>query len=392
MSETTITTAIDMAEALRPNYVHVLAQFYPVILPDSKSIVADRFLRLYYDPEAIAEWELDWAASHVLIQVEHYYRRHSQRQNGRNQVCWDVATFIAITDSLAEEGLKFPPGTLFPQTFGFPDGLTAEEYCLRLFKLCMKRKGNLEQQLAEQAGQELPTFGSAGSENTASWDIPEDADIPTLDYLLALMQLKAMEPEQTIPGTQAGNQVRTVIEQRRESVDWLSELRSFHGSILSMRPGTADYTFAMPDPEIGLHPGLIMPGMGDLTAVTKMVIDSSGSMGESRLAQAVAEISSILRSCDGMFYVLSCDTAVSSIQQVFHPNEIQIVGGGGTDMGVGINAAATHYPRPDVIVVVTDGDTSWPKKGPQGIPVIIVLVGHGKAPTWAHKVITVPMG
>ena len=38
---------------------------------------------------------------------------------------------------------------------------------------------------------------------------------------------------------------------------------------------------------------------------------------------------------------------------------IRLEGGGGTDMGAGLDAAAALRPRPDLIIVLTDGFTPW---------------------------------
>jgi len=58
--------------------------------------------------------------------------------------------------------------------------------------------------------------------------------------------------------------------------------------------------------------------------------------------------------------VLACDTAVAPAQRVTSARQIQLVGGGGTNMGAGLEAAGLLRPRPAVTVVLTDGYTPWP--------------------------------
>lgn len=392
MDETTIEAAIARAEELRPHYAHVTARLFPVRRPGGGGITADRYLRLYYDREAIGPWELDWAAARVLVVIEHYTRRHSLRQQGREQVTWDVATEIAVTDSLAREGIRFRPETLYPETFGLPEGLAAEEYALRLYRMCLTRRQQIHQRLREISGQDIPDFGSAGSEIPRDWELPEGADVPTIDYLIAMMRFSDEEPETSTPGHMPGSRAIDVEESRQSKVDWRVELRGLFGSLISTIPGIDDYSFQMPDPDIGLFPGIIMPGMVARRATFALVIDSSGSMGPSRLAQAISEVGAILKTQDnGGVFVYSCDAAVHTVKEVFLTQQISLIGGGGTDMGVGIKAAANHYPQPDAIVVITDGDTKWPKKGPPGIPVIVVLVGNGTGPRWAYKTFDIPI-
>ena len=43
---------------------------------------------------------------------------------------------------------------------------------------------------------------------------------------------------------------------------------------------------------------------------------------------------------------------------------IPLVGGGGTDLRAGFARALRARPRPDVVVVLTDGQTPWPGERP----------------------------
>jgi predicted metal-dependent peptidase len=117
-------------------------------------------------------------------------------------------------------------------------------------------------------------------------------------------------------------------------------------------------------------------------------------MHEARLAKAIAETGAIIKTQgtgEGI-YVYSCDTVPHTAKQVYHRNQIALVGGGGTDLGPGIRAASLRQPRPDAMVVITDGDTPWPEQGPLGIRVIVVLVGRTNTiPKWVHATIAVPM-
>jgi predicted metal-dependent peptidase len=63
---------------------------------------------------------------------------------------------------------------------------------------------------------------------------------------------------------------------------------------------------------------------------------------------------------------------------------VQLAGGGGTDMGSGIESAAALRPRPSVVIVLTDGYTPWPDQPPPGIRVIVGLLTEGmRPPGWA---------
>ena len=57
-------------------------------------------------------------------------------------------------------------------------------------------------------------------------------------------------------------------------------------------------------------------------------------------------------------------------------------------MVAGIEAALAERPRPQVVVVLTDGHTPWPKVEPS-VPVIIGLIGLRRkltTPSWATTI------
>ena len=122
-----------------------------------------------------------------------------------------------------------------------------------------------------------------------------------------------------------------------------------------------------------------------------MVCDTSGSMTEDLLAMALAEVKGLLRSLGvaRQVRVLACDTAAAPpAQRVSSARQVELVGGGGTDMGTGIAAASALRPRPAITVVLTDGYTPWPELPPKGMRVVIGLLGDGDpdAPGWARAV------
>jgi predicted metal-dependent peptidase len=123
-----------------------------------------------------------------------------------------------------------------------------------------------------------------------------------------------------------------------------------------------------------------------------VVVDTSGSMGDNLLARALAEVQGVLRAT-GMAgaTVLTVDAAVHTAQRVFDARQVKPVGGGGTDMRVGIDAALKLRPRPHVIIVLTDGLTPWGDTPVQGVQVIAGIIGHhdSTTPKWV-KAIHIP--
>jgi predicted metal-dependent peptidase len=101
------------------------------------------------------------------------------------------------------------------------------------------------------------------------------------------------------------------------------------------------------------------------------VLDTSGSMTADELAQGVAEVSGILKQVSrgrSTLHVIACDHAADDAQTVRSAAAVRLVGGGGTDMRIGMRAAAELRPRADFVVVFTDGETPWPDAPPAANP------------------------
>jgi len=90
--------------------------------------------------------------------------------------------------------------------------------------------------------------------------------------------------------------------------------------------------------------------------------------------------------------VIACDAAVHADKSVFSVSQVQLGGGGGTDMGVGLDHAARLKPKPEIVIVMTDMYTPWPQESPP-YRTIVLNVGGGRedwaVPGWVTKVITV---
>jgi predicted metal-dependent peptidase len=126
-----------------------------------------------------------------------------------------------------------------------------------------------------------------------------------------------------------------------------------------------------------------------------VVIDTSGSMGTRRSGMALGEVKGILKSmgCGEAMPVLACDAEVHGAQKVFKVDQVKLTGGGGTDMGIGMRAAAELNPRPEIVICLTDMLTPWPEEKP---PYRFIVVGLGAeedahwAPPAYAKTIYVP--
>jgi predicted metal-dependent peptidase len=164
-------------------------------------------------------------------------------------------------------------------------------------------------------------------------------------------------------------------------------------SAIAAVAGQVDYSYRRPSRRA--QPDVILPTLHRPIPDVAIVCDTSGSMHEALLGRALAEVESVLSRAglrQRQVRVLSVDAVVHTVRRVSRAAQVSLAGGGGTDMGAGIEAAAALRPRPSVTIVLTDGYTPWPERPPPGMRVVVGLLREGgfgawEAPEWARTVL-----
>ena len=153
--------------------------------------------------------------------------------------------------------------------------------------------------------------------------------------------------------------------------------------------GFGDFTYRKPNRRQPIGGALLPAHVKPIPRVT-LIVDTSGSMGEGDLALALGVIGNALRSLPDPrgLRVMAGDTAVASAVNVFRPEQVELAGGGGTDMAALIVAAAEERPAPKAILVVTDGFTGWPPKpvGPKVVACLTQARTAERVPEWIDTV------
>ncbi len=336
----------------------------------------------------------------------------------------NAASDLAINGALKRLGLALPKDGLFPGRFGLPEGLTAEEYLLELLKAAERvmeeaqgggkggeegrgqrgaPNGATSQEKGEEEGRGTPERGEGPGEGEGGGqspledlvrDIlasegegmdeavaaPEGEKGPLLEAIrreVAQRILEAAKKRGDVPG----DLIRFAEGVLAPKVPWETLLRALVSQALAPVRGPVHRTYAV------LHRrtpflGAILPGGRDGLPRIALVVDTSGSMADRELEQALAEVRRIL-ALVGTLTVYSVDAAVQAVQTVRDARQVRLKGGGGTDMRAGIEEALKG--RPDLIVVYTDGYTPWPEKPPP-VPVVVVCTTNQSTPPWARRV------
>ncbi len=164
----------------------------------------------------------------------------------------------------------------------------------------------------------------------------------------------------------------------RPQVRWQSLLRSTLGREMRHHTSRTRPDWSRADRRADSHPDFPHPGRRSHRPEVAVVVDTSDSMSKPLLDVAATEINSLLRRAGvGQLTVVACDANAVRPQRVRRLGDLTLRGGGGTDLRVGIDAAAGTRPAPSIIVVLTDGFTPWPPCAPAGTKLIAVIIGAG---------------
>jgi hypothetical protein len=149
----------------RPYLAAALYSLVPVERRGLGTLAVDRWWRLYFDPEAVAAWDVKELAGVLYHEVTHLLRAHHERFEHADREVANVAADIEINDDIRAERVQLPEGALYPETFGFPEGLLAEEYYSRLLQQQGQQSAAAPQQQQGQRGSSAAAQGSGGQGN-----------------------------------------------------------------------------------------------------------------------------------------------------------------------------------------------------------------------------------
>ena len=381
-----------------PYYARVLFSC-PVAFTDQVGTVSvNGHWRMKANPAFCAKLTDSQVAAVLVHELNHVLRDHHARSVRAGVPdagfdLWKFASDCEINDDLRQENLDVPDGLLYPETLGLDPGRLAEQYYNDIVDLALEIAEDMADRACEHDHTRGPntsnaeggggdvTGGDGGGEGGLSRARQEQLRRQTAQDIIDHCDNNG---EWAAP---AGLQqwAFKLVEPR---VDWRRLLAAELRKGLHRRPGTGDATWDRPPRRPDDGP-VLRPGTARPTAHIAVVVDTSGSMGDEDHARAIAETRQILsRAVPGeSIRVYSADHRIIGAQTITQTRQISLPGGGGTDMGRAVTAAAQDRPQPAVIVVITDGHTPWPQHRPPTVAakVIAVLTRPGTAhnvPRW----------
>ena len=383
----------------RSYFAPALFNLVPVETTLIGSMAVDSQWRLYYNEAWLAAHTVEQNASLLVHEVSHLLRDHEGRKKAagiRDHRRWNTAGDCEINDDLQEEGLPLPGDPPLPARYGLRNGERAETY---YHQLPAPPRGDDHGAIGE--GQDC---GSGAHGERRFWELPADdgseGGVPGVDRIKA--ELVRRNVAQRIEATSIYDTDVPLAWRRwaratlAPKVDYMATLRhTVRRALRYSTLGRYDRTYRRPHRRQACYGEFIMASFHQPRPRAGFLIDTSGSMGDSQLARAVSELGGLTRQIGygAEVIVACCDAAVHDVRKAFTGTSIELYGGGGTDMGVGLRAFVERRNPPiDLLVIVSDCRTPWPADVPP-FPVITVRVGEGAPPPWgnrgANRVITI---
>jgi len=168
-------------------------------------------------------------------------------------------------------------------------------------------------------------------------------------------------------GDVPGEWARWVEQVLNPTVAWEPVLAAAVRRAVAWGSGLTDRTYSRRSRRQSSVQGVVLAGLRRPVPDVALVIDTfrqrrrrSARQRPGRGRRRPTRTSPGLGAAGSSVRVLSTDAAVHSLQSVRRARDVQLQGGGGTDMRTGIAAAADLRPRCDVCIVLTDGETPGP--------------------------------
>jgi predicted metal-dependent peptidase len=387
----------------RAYFAPALFNLIPVRTDQIASMAVDSYWRLYYNDEWVAAHSVEENAAVLIHEVSHLLREHEARKQAaavNNGRLWNTATDCEINDDLIAEGLPLPDDPPVPGKYELQTGENAETYYRQLLKPARAREGT---QGDVNSSIVVYDCGSGAHGEWRPWELPADdgspGGVPGVDRVKAQLVRREVAHRILDRSGDAGDVplgwrrwASTVLTPK---VDYMSTIRhTVRRALRDSTLGRYDRTYRRPHRRQACYGEFLMPSFHQPRPRPGFLIDTSSSMEDTQLARAVAELAGLTRQLGygSEVIVACCDVVVHDVRKVFTAANVELYGGGGTDIGAGLRYFCERSGPIDLLVVVSDCHTPWPSEAPP-FPVITIRVGDGEAPPWgergANKVITI---
>lgn len=375
---------------------HALYALVPVASDEVTRMTCDEWWRIYVnaawlDRATIREIgeELAHLTWHLLS--DHAGRARDQEVDRSTASAWTKATDATISHTLDQEVLR-PDDLPTASDLRMRPGLSAEEYFAHISHLPVGPSdsgGSLEPSDGCGSGADgLPRRNEYGPDTDVG-------AVSTFDAREIRRQVAIEYREHAgRRGDDPGDALRWVRNTLEPTITWEPLLSGAVRRAVGWAAGRGDFTYTRPSRRASTTPGIVLPGQHRPLPRLSILVDTSGSVDDKLLARALGEVDGAIAALGvsgSNVTVYSVDAAVHTVAKVRRAQDAKLIGAGGTDLRIGLRAVEHERPRPDVIIVFTDGDTPWPASPPPGAVVIAAILGRDRellppTPGWVTRV------
>ncbi|MEU2238446.1 VWA-like domain-containing protein [Streptomyces sp. NPDC018338] len=349
----------------RPYLATALFALHTVESRRVPTMAVDRYWRCYVSPAFVDRMPVEELAGVWVHEVSHLLRDHHgrgdrvARQRGLtgpgDRLRINIAADCEINDDVFGDGLARPQDAVDPQSLGLPEGELMEDY-LRQFRLGPHLDGAA-----------WLDCGSGADGLERPWDLGPDGAHGLSEQEQDGIRFRVAQGIAGRPGDAPRGWRRWAEEAFHTPQPWRELLGAAVRSAATGSGAGEDHTYGRPSRRSAAVPGAVLPSLRRRPPRVSVVIDMSGSVSDAELGSALLEVAAISRAVGGrrdLVTVVPCDAAARIAHPLCRAEGIPLIGGGGTDLRTGFAAALAARPRPDVIVVLTDGQTPWPRRRP----------------------------
>ncbi|MFI6080893.1 VWA-like domain-containing protein [Streptomyces sp. NPDC051217] len=371
------------AVRVRPFMATALFALHVVESRRVPTMAVDRHWRCYVSPAFVARTPVEELAGVWVHEVSHLLRDHHGRGDRvarargltgpAERLRMNIAADCEINDDVFGDGLARPEGAVDPGVLGLPANELMEEYLLQF------RLGPRTQSMA------WLDCGSGADGLARDWDLGPDGAHGLSAQERDAVRFRVARGIKARPGSAPRGWQRWAEEAFHPPQPWRELLGAAVRSAASGSGAGEDYTYGRPSRRSAGVPGAVLPSLRRRPPRVAVIIDTSGSVSDSELGGALNEVAAISRAVGGrrdLITVLPCDASAEIAHPLCLAAGIPLVGGGGTDLRTGFARVLRKGPRPDVIVVLTDGQTPWPDTRPPCRTVVGVFDRESSSRSW----------
>ncbi len=373
------------AARVRPYLATALFAMNTVESRTVPTMAVDRHWRCYVSSAFVDRTPVEELAGVWVHEVSHLLRDHHGRSDRvarergltgpGERLRMNIAADCEINDDAFGDGLARPEGAVEPVSLGLPEGELMEDY-LRQFRL-----GPHTQSMA------WLDCGSGADGLERDWELGPDGAHGLSAQERDAVRFRVAQGINGRPGNAPKGWQRWAEEAFHPAQPWRELLGAAVRSATSGPGAGEDYTYGRPARRSAGVPGAVLPSLRRRPPRVSVVIDTSGSVSDTELGSALLEVAAISRAVGGrrdLVTVVSCDAAAQMVHPLCRAEGIPLVGGGGTDLRSGFAKVLRARPQPDVVVVLTDGQTPWPGTRPPCRTVVGLFPRQHAARSWVE--------